>query len=286
MEEKKALKIIFIVSGICLIAIVLGLVFFSPRNGDFASFKSSRSPATSQNIITNEWTRPVEMPQSQEAEAKDDAVTAKQAEAGESGQASVSATSSSGNVIFIYGDRGQDEARGTEITSSEDGQTIIDLTGAPRPKRPTLSEGASATDIEKDGEGPAVKSSPPQPATTASRPRAAAPARPVAKPAATKPAAKPAPAKPPVAKPAPLVSQYWIQTGAYSTKARADAVKIQLAEKSITSIVAITENKGKNLFRVRVGPYSTKSEADYWLSLIKTYEGFDDSYVSMTQTRK
>jgi hypothetical protein len=34
-----------------------------------------------------------------------------------------------------------------------------------------------------------------------------------------------------------------------------------------------------------VGPYNTKSEADYWLSLIKTFEGFGESYVSMTKVR-
>jgi hypothetical protein len=36
---------------------------------------------------------------------------------------------------------------------------------------------------------------------------------------------------------------------------------------------------------VRVGPYTSQAEADYWLSLIKMLEGFEDSQVRQTSAR-
>ena len=104
-------------------------------------------------------------------------------------------------------------------------------------------------------------------------PKAAAPAAP--KPAAAKPAAPPK-----------VYDDYWVQTGAFSTVASAEHVKETLASKGITSIIENRDVEGSTLFRVRVGPYTSKNEADYWLSLIKTIGGFENSQVRQTQSRR
>jgi DedD protein len=67
--------------------------------------------------------------------------------------------------------------------------------------------------------------------------------------------------------------------------ARAEAVKDTLSAKGITSLVENREMEGKTYFRVRVGPYTSKNEADYWLALIKSIHGFEESLVFKTPVR-
>jgi DedD protein len=59
-----------------------------------------------------------------------------------------------------------------------------------------------------------------------------------------------------------------------------------LASKGITSIVENRDVEGKIFYRVRVGPYASPHEADYWLALIKTIKGFENSQVWKSQARQ
>jgi DedD protein len=110
---------------------------------------------------------------------------------------------------------------------------------------------------------------------------------PSVKPATTKPAAKSAtPA--PIAKPAAASSKnnnYWVQTGAFSTKVRAEGAKESLASKGIISIIDNRDIDGKTWYRVRVGPYMSENEAKYWLALVKSIDGFTDSQIRQTQVQ-
>ena len=91
-------------------------------------------------------------------------------------------------------------------------------------------------------------------------------------------------------KPAPVQTRvyddYWIQTGAFSTVARAEGVKETLEAKGITSIIENREVNGRTFFRVRVGPYKSQNEANFWLSLITAINGFEGSQVRQTQSRR
>jgi DedD protein len=105
-------------------------------------------------------------------------------------------------------------------------------------------------------------------------------------PAAQSAPAKPAPAPKPAAKPAAdqkTYNNYWVQTGAFSTKIRAEGAKDSLASKGITSIIDNRDIDGKTWYRVRVGPYMSETEANYWLALVKSIDGFADSQVRLTQ---
>jgi DedD protein len=122
--------------------------------------------------------------------------------------------------------------------------------------------------------------------------RSASKARPVAetskepaKQSAVKPV-KPAPEKtaaekPTVAKPAKTFdsSNFWIQTGAFSTIKYAEGAKDYLAARGITSVIEDPVINGKTWYRVRVGPYTTRDEANYWLALVKSIDGFSTSQV-------
>jgi DedD protein len=130
--------------------------------------------------------------------------------------------------------------------------------------------------------GRAVSRPPAAPASAV----AALPA-PSARPAA---AARPARTNPPAAKPpettAKVYDNYWVQTGSFSVKARAEGAKEILASKGISSIIENREIDKKTFFRVRVGPYTSQNEADYWLSLIKSIKGFENSQVWKSQMRQ
>ena len=124
------------------------------------------------------------------------------------------------------------------------------------------------------------------PAKVVSAPKPAAQPAPAPAPAAPTPAAQPAPAAPKPAAQPKVHDDYWVQTGAFSTIAKAEGVKESLASKGITSIIENRDVDGKPLFRVRVGPYTSQNEADYWLSLIKSISGFEDSQVRQTRSRR
>ena len=96
----------------------------------------------------------------------------------------------------------------------------------------------------------------------------------------TKKAAAPAP------KTEPKKTQYWVQVAAYSNKKGAEGARSILDENKIPSdIFTYRDNKDKLYYRVRVGPYTTKSEAEYWRTRIIKISDIDnanDSYITST----
>ena len=79
---------------------------------------------------------------------------------------------------------------------------------------------------------------------------------------------------------------YWVQAGSFSTQVRAEDVRVTLASKGITSIIENRDVNGQNFFRVRIGPYTSQNEADYWLSLVKTINGFEGSQIWLTRSER
>jgi DedD protein len=75
---------------------------------------------------------------------------------------------------------------------------------------------------------------------------------------------------------------YWVQTGSFSTQVRAENAKTALAARGMASTISNVTVSGGSYFRVRVGPYTSQSEAIYWLNLIKAMDGFSDSRVMET----
>jgi DedD protein len=120
----------------------------------------------------------------------------------------------------------------------------------------------------------AVPDSPEKPASAITNSAAA-------KPAASKTVASPNPStsKPSSGK---TINDYWIQTGAYSALVRAEDVKERLASNGLTSIIENRVIEGTLYYRVRLGPYTSEREANYWLTLVKSIDGFGESQVRQT----
>ncbi|MDR3020774.1 MAG: SPOR domain-containing protein [Treponema sp.] len=136
---------------------------------------------------------------------------------------------------------------------------------------------------------PTTAAVPDTPAATAPAVTTPVTARPVPAPQPARPAAsstaatRPAPAasaRP--AAPARTVNDFWVQTGAFSAIVRAEDAKELLASKGLTSIIENREVNGRTWYRVRLGPYTSEKEANYWLALVKNIDGFGESQVRQT----
>lgn len=95
--------------------------------------------------------------------------------------------------------------------------------------------------------------------------------------ASTKPAASTTTEKP--------VTRYWVQVASYTNKKTAENSRAILSDSKINSdIYTYQDENGKLYYRVRVGPYTTKSEAEYWMSKIAQISDFSKagSYVTVT----
>jgi cell division septation protein DedD len=124
------------------------------------------------------------------------------------------------------------------------------------------------------------------------------PAKPATPPPATaiKPTktAKPAPVKTAPAKTAVkeapkktvAVTEYWIQTGSFSSKINAEKARETFTARYLSAEIFTKGVKGATTFRVRVGPYRTKDEAEYWLGTVKEIAGFSGSFISEVKTKK
>lgn len=107
---------------------------------------------------------------------------------------------------------------------------------------------------------------------------------------------KPAPVKPAPVKKAPVkkapvkvvqnVTEYWIQTGSFTSVASAEEAKQTLVSKGFTPTIQTKDISGTDYYRVRIGPYPSKEEAEKFLHWVKGVDGFIESYVSRVYTKR
>jgi DedD protein len=241
MEKKKLLLVSVSVGLFLVIVIGASILVFSPR--DYSSARKSEavpvSPGTPRAALVSAGT---ETAQSPEITSAPPAVEPQQ-----------KTERTLENIIYINGNNAENAVR---VERLNDGNTKTVIT-IPGPHENVITVNAPATE------------------------KIATPAKPAAAPANPSRPAIPAPPKTATAKaekPLPKTA-WWVQTNSYSKKAYADNAKKFLESKGITSVVMNGNVGGKTYYRVRVGPYSSQAEADYWLSLIKTIEGMENSLV-------
>jgi DedD protein len=172
--------------------------------------------------------------------------------------------------------RGTSEPPGLTLPPAES-QPVVIVVGEP-----------PATQVPQQPPLPPEQAFEPQPlpAKTIAPQAAARPPSVVQAAPAVKPAAKPAAQA--AAKPAPKaapkavrVTEYWIQAGSFSSAARAEEVARRLEERGLAARTSTRDLNGKTHFRVRVGPYASKAEAEKFLGWIRELKGFEASYISM-----
>jgi cell division septation protein DedD len=170
----------------------------------------------------------------------------------------VSPLTDAGTQVYEYSrPAGAEAAPGGE---TETMHFVIGDTGEPAPE----AAAAPATQGEPPVSAPAAKAAPAV---------AAAPAQ-------KAPSAKPA-TKAPAAPAAPKGPEYWIQTGSYKSQTRAEELATMLEGKGLAGRVFSYSGGADTYFRVRVGPYRNKGEAEKFLSTVRQIQGLESSYISL-----
>lgn len=82
------------------------------------------------------------------------------------------------------------------------------------------------------------------------------------------------------------ITRFWVQVASYENKKTAENARNALSDKKISSdIYTYEDNKDKLFYRVRVGPFTTKSEAEYWKAKIEELPDFKKAGSYITQTK-
>lgn len=79
---------------------------------------------------------------------------------------------------------------------------------------------------------------------------------------------------------------YWIQVGSYTTMTKAESVSTFLKDKGVSSTVQVKAVEGKTMYRVRIGAFNTKNEADKFNTQVRSLSGFEQSYVVQSTISK
>lgn len=181
--------------------------------------------------------------------------------------ATTQTTSPSGDIIIVYGNNSDGK---TSAAPAETQQKPATTTIVVAPPAATV---ATATTV-KQAEAPKASQIAPA-AKTVVQPAAKAPAV-TAKP-------KPAPAAAtPVKSPVPKAEagDYWIQAGSFSVKDNADALKSSFKDKGLPTAVTVKDTDGKSRYLVKIGPYTTREEANKWLSAVKSVKGAEKAWIT------
>lgn len=178
---------------------------------------------------------------------------------------------------------------GTTNVYGAAGTTTIDLNSlkeAVQQATVTATNQAGATAVASGSastaaQAPAAEATKP----VASTPKPAASTSKAAAASTTKAAAKAAPAK----STNKLVDQFWVQVASVTNKNNAEAARAALAANKIESeIFTHNADDGKLYYRLRVGPYTTRTEAEYWKGRIALIDEFADaqSYITNSTAKK
>ena len=134
---------------------------------------------------------------------------------------------------------------------------------------PSLSAVSANAAVAAREPAPAKSPAPEKTAKTESKPAAKSSSK-----TAAKTTVKTAPEKKP--------DQFWVQVAAFTGKTNAEEARSALSKEKISGeIFTFKGDNGVMYYRLRVGPYSTKTEAEYWNTRIKGIEQFAgmNSYV-------
>jgi DedD protein len=280
--EKKKLLLVAVSTGIFLVIVIsAAILIFTPKAPGTGTAVSSARPIPAGVPESFPVQPPVQSPgQIQTPPAGPDRLQPATVDAadmvrnsdGIQGiQSPPQATAVQENHFYINGETPAD-AYTVEKTDGDAGTRVV--INVPKPSTAAVPD----TPAEPSGKS-APRQTAPASRSAAAPAKTGSPAKPV-----TPAAAKPAAAK--TAVQTRVSSDYWVQTGAFTAKVRAEGVKDTLSSKGITSIIENREVDGKTWYRVRVGPYTSENEANYWLALVKSIDGFADSQVRMTRSRR
>ncbi len=76
------------------------------------------------------------------------------------------------------------------------------------------------------------------------------------------------------------VTEYWIQVISSPRRDTVDRARSRLDQRDLGTRVTTTEMNGSTFYRLRIGPYRSKPEAEKFLEIVSGVDGFEESYIS------
>jgi DedD protein len=138
------------------------------------------------------------------------------------------------------------------------------------PDTVVAAAGPAAAEPETAAAPPAAEPAAPPPTVTAAAEKTAAAEPPAAEPPAAKPAPAPAAAAKPAAAPA-AKGDWVVQLGSFGEEANARRLAQRVATFGYKPVVSSYRTGGKTLYRVRLGPYEAKGQADATASALAAH---------------
>ncbi|MBQ7159890.1 MAG: SPOR domain-containing protein [Treponema sp.] len=285
MEQKRTLWIIA-ASGVFLLVVVgAALILYSPSLHNNQAQQAAFNPAdgwTTPAYTTT--TYPSEIPATGTTDAfaqnninvpdfsGDSPAPASPFDLPAVAQSEVPANSIKTDNLTVYSDNTTVYGSGTTTIDLNTLKSTPATNVATKPANETTTKQIASTNTAKSEAAPRYTYEEPKKAPVAK----AAPAKTTAKSTASA-----APAKKAVAT-AKVPDRFWVQAASYATKKNADDARATLENNKIPSeVFTYTDSKGKVFYRVRIGPYTTSSEAEYWKTQVAKIDQFADvqSYI-------
>ena len=300
MEQKKTLWIIAAVSVFLLVVMGAAMILYNPSAGasrKVASIKPVEKTVqtSSQSGWTNSTTE--ETAATSSPQVSDMFVVSENTTVLDLGQAASGATSSEAQSTTIDLNALKRELAADAALAQTNPQNInitvnlSDKENTAKVEEPPVvltteyytgkakeAEAAEKAAAVKKTETAVVKATP-APASTKTNTKSTASAKTSSSSTST------AATKAPASSSSSAVTRFWVQVAAYSNKKTAENARAVLSDKKINSDIYTYEDaKSKLFYRVRVGPFTTKSEAEYWQSKIVEISDFSKagSYVTST----
>ena len=279
MQQHKILVVIISVSLFVAVLLGAGLLLFYPRDD-----QQSVQTASADRGASGEEFDPIEYLRESEQEGPD--FESKDTESG------------SGDVVIVYGQKesetagpeGQEDSAGTK--SDDDAATGRDRESVDQASDEAAERPASAAETDS---GQAQNDR--QPDRSAAEKRAeervasareeAAAQRESQQAAERKKAQDAAAAERQRSRPSQgeTGTNYWIQVISSPNLGVVRDAQATLDERNLGSRITTKSVDGTNYFRLRVGPYSKRKEAEKFLGWVQRIEGFKESYISETYFR-
>ncbi len=285
MEQKRTLWIVAAVGVFLLVVLGAALILYTPQSKQ-ATIANSR--ATNSSTASNGWISLAPSAPLQTSTNTDEKVDEESSVLSDKEIPNPAKTELRAEEVNIYAENANVYSEKTELNKLGENATVKAETSE-KPTTIVLTEPektaeakASKPEVSKPRSNVAVKNSVSE--------KQKAPAKPehknTAKTAKTE-QNKSVSAKPSVKE--PEIVQYWVQVTALTSRKSADEARNKLGENQITAdVFTYTDNKKQLFYRVRVGPYTTKSEAEYWRTKISKIDSFQNSssYITSTSVSK
>ncbi|MCR5437107.1 MAG: SPOR domain-containing protein [Treponema sp.] len=278
MEQKKTLWIIAAAGVFLLVVIGFGMIFFKPAD-TYAKKDNLRRPAEDTYIASTVETPSVTNKTSSVNEGFDGTQSVNDLVIVSNNTSFYDMTPSDGKTIDLKALRSENIVSNTEepvITNTET-QPVITTE-----ERTEAVAKVSAAEAEKKEKAASVKQTSPSVTKADIKPKTAATSTAKAEPKVQ--ASKKETQK--AVTPAKAITRYWVQVASYTNKKTAENARSTLDSNKILADIFTFEDANSRLFyRVRVGPYTTKSEAEYWMAKINQIKDFSKagSYVTSTK---